>query len=253
VTVGGVPASVTSGGTTDPSGNATIGFSIPNVAPGSQPIVVADGTSSAVASGTFLATAIPRPQTAIGEIVGVAHTRAGAASSALHIRLVGSRPAGVVTVVLRSSSRTGVLAVSRRGPWRRTLSLTLPAAASESAPFYSRETLAGVATISAAGNAAVGGFQETVTAAAPARLQVRPAHLEVARGTTGAVTSVVLDRYGNVSRAAAVWTSPAPAIAGISASRGTVVMVRGVHVGHTVVVARWKRFHASVIVIVTRS
>ena len=53
VTVGGTPAPITSGGTTDASGNATVHFTIPSVATGTQAVVVSDGTNSATSPTGF--------------------------------------------------------------------------------------------------------------------------------------------------------------------------------------------------------
>jgi LmbE family N-acetylglucosaminyl deacetylase len=253
VTVGGVPAQVVSGGTADATGSATVGFSIPNVAPGSQAIVVSDGTNSAVGGARFLATAPRRPPAAGAEIVGVPRIRAGAASSALHVRVLGPHSTGAVTLLLRSSSRTGVLATSARGPWVRSLRLRIPTSVADSSSFFSRETIAGVATISATGNATVVGFRETVTPAAPVRLRVRPRYAATPLGRTVTITSVVLDRFGNVSRVNAAWTTSPAGVVGLSVLRGPVTTVRGLRIGHAVVAARWRRFHGSATVTVTRS
>jgi hypothetical protein len=53
VTVGGTAATITSGGTTNSSGAATVNFTIPSVATGSQAVVVSDGTSSATSPTSF--------------------------------------------------------------------------------------------------------------------------------------------------------------------------------------------------------
>ena len=61
VTVGGVTAPITSGGTTDASGNATVHFTIPSVATGTQAVVVSDGTNSATSPTGFSVSAVSPP------------------------------------------------------------------------------------------------------------------------------------------------------------------------------------------------
>jgi hypothetical protein len=53
VTVGGVAAQITSGGTSDPSGASTIRFAIPSVAAGPEAVVVSDGTHSVQSATSF--------------------------------------------------------------------------------------------------------------------------------------------------------------------------------------------------------
>jgi hypothetical protein len=53
VTVGGVAATITSGGTTNASGTAKVSFTIPSVASGTQAVVVSDGASSATSPTGF--------------------------------------------------------------------------------------------------------------------------------------------------------------------------------------------------------
>jgi len=52
-------------------------------------------------------------------------------------------------VTLRSSSTGGAFSLSPAGPWSPTLSVTIPAAASDSQPFYYRDALAGSPTLTA--------------------------------------------------------------------------------------------------------
>jgi LmbE family N-acetylglucosaminyl deacetylase len=57
VRVGGVSATIGSGGTTDGSGNATVSFTIPSLPVGAQQVVVSDGTNSATSPAVFTVTA----------------------------------------------------------------------------------------------------------------------------------------------------------------------------------------------------
>jgi hypothetical protein len=53
VTVGGTSASITTGGTTGTNGATTVTFTIPAAPPGSQAVVVSDGTNSATSTTNF--------------------------------------------------------------------------------------------------------------------------------------------------------------------------------------------------------
>ena len=56
VTVGGAPATITSGGTTNANGASTVTFAIPRVPAGAQTVVVSDGTNSATSPTSFTVT-----------------------------------------------------------------------------------------------------------------------------------------------------------------------------------------------------
>jgi len=83
--------------------------------------------------------------------------RVGAPSAALTIQrqraddgapiAVGTAPA--LGVTLRSGSTGGAFSLSPAGPWSATLSVTIPAGASDSQPFYYRDALAGSPTLTA--------------------------------------------------------------------------------------------------------
>ena len=60
---------------------------------------------------------------------------------------VGTAP--VLGVTLRSSSGGGAFALAATGPWSPTLSVTIPAGASDSQPFYYRDAFAGSPTLTA--------------------------------------------------------------------------------------------------------
>ena len=56
VTVGGTSATITSGGTSDASGHASITFTVPTIPAGSKAVVVSDGTNTATSGTNFTVT-----------------------------------------------------------------------------------------------------------------------------------------------------------------------------------------------------
>jgi hypothetical protein len=99
VTVGGVAAQITSGSTTNPRGNASIRFVIPNVATGSKAVVVSDGANT-VTSATSFSISGAAPSTNLGVAVrcpGSARIRRRYTCSA---RVVNYGPRPAVAAVL---------------------------------------------------------------------------------------------------------------------------------------------------------
>jgi hypothetical protein len=142
---------------------------------------------------------------------------AGATAGPLTVQL---KTGGVVTnatadtpVELSTTSTKGQFATSPSGPWSPVLDLLVPAGGS-SVSFYYQDTVAGTPTISAtlAGQAPATQV-ETVVAAAPVHLQLKPRSVTVVGGTKHLFAAQVSDQFGNPSTAPVTWAL-APAALG---------------------------------------
>ena len=106
---------------------------------------------------------------------------AGAPSAQTSLALVTSTGApqaatAPVTASLASSSSQGGYSLGPNGPWTATITVTIPAGASASPPFFYRDTLAGQPELRATTPAATSVTQvQTVVAGPPASLRIAPA------------------------------------------------------------------------------
>jgi LmbE family N-acetylglucosaminyl deacetylase len=92
VTVGGLPATVTSGGTTDAAGASTVIFTMPAISGGPEPVVVSDGTSTLMSTTSFGITPTLAGLSPVSGVVGSTATISGAgfqASRALTVKVGG--------------------------------------------------------------------------------------------------------------------------------------------------------------------
>lgn len=158
---------------------------------------------------------------------------AGATAGPINVQLeTGSvvTPASVDTpVTLTTTSAKGLFSTSPTGPWTSTLTVTIPAGTTSSA-FYYQDTVAGTPTISAAIAGQPAATQvETVTAAAPVKLTVKPRAVVVVGGTRQPLTAEMVDKFGNTSTAPVTWSLSSPKF-------GTVTPATG---GSTTFAASW--------------
>jgi hypothetical protein len=151
---------------------------------------------------------------------------AGTPSAAIALSLLNARgqPQGALTplpVTLSSSSLQGTFSTSPTGPWTPTLSLTIAAGASASAPFYYLDTRAGAQTLTASAPGATSGTQVVTITPGPAiSLAVTPATASVRARDTRQFSAFGVDSFGNRFPVSATW-SLAPS------ARGTLAPTAG--------------------------
>jgi hypothetical protein len=97
VTVGGNPASIISGGTTDSNGNATVTFTIPAAPNGAEAVVVSDGTSSATSATNFTVNA---------SATGLSPTSGTVGATGVTITAQGFKASHALTVTVGGSTAT---------------------------------------------------------------------------------------------------------------------------------------------------
>ncbi len=137
---------------------------------------------------------------------------------------VTSGPA--LTVTLRSSSVSGTFATSPLGPWTTMLALTV--APGVPGTFYYRDTLAGVATVTAAAVGATAGTQTVTVVAGPAaRVTIEPGSVAVRVRTVRTYVGRVTDAFGNTVAARLAWSVSPPSLGTIRASGGSARLTAG--------------------------
>ena len=149
---------------------------------------------------------------------------AGVPSVPLELSLASAitRP---VAVKLRSSSSAGTFSTSAAGPWTSTL--TLSASPGTIVAFSYRDTLAGVARLTATASGTTQAVREvTVVAGAATRISVTPASREVP--TRGEITfaSAALDEFGNPTQANLTWSVTPTALGTFDRGQGGTVTFR---------------------------
>ena len=249
LTVGGVAAQITSGGTTNSSGAATVNFTIPALAAGTRAVVVSDGTNSASSPTGFTTLA---GGAGGGVIVGPSRVVAGAVSAPLHLLIRTPLSRSMVVMVVRSSSRNGLLAGRPRGPWVRTLTVNIAPGAMSSAPFYWRETRAGIVTITATTGAIVIRRTASIVAAAPTRLIIRPSRLRLVVRRFSVLRAVVLDRFGNATPVTGKWTVSRVGEVRLSAVHARMCTAHALTIGVVSVTVAWRSFRGRAVIAVVR-
>ena len=215
-----------------------------------EPVTVTATHGSLVARRTIVI--VPPVGGGLGTISGVGRVVAGTSSGPRNVRLW--TPAGVNPVVMtvRSSSRHGVVSMSPTGPWTRSLKVQIAPGAIYSTPFYSRETTAGVAMLTATYGSTVIRQGEAVRAAAPVRLLITPSALRLALGKSFMLTAFTRDRFGNMVSVAPRWGLSAGGRVHISSVHRHAPSVRGVRVGSVHVTATLGAVRGRSLIIVVR-
>ncbi len=158
-----------------------------------------------------------------------AGTTAGPINVQLQTGNVATPASADTPVTLTTTSTKGQFSTSPSGPWTSTLTVTIPAGSTSTA-FYYQDTAAGTPTISAAIAGQPAATQvETVTAAAPVKLTVKPRAVVVVGGSRRPLAAEVVDKFGNPSTAPVTWSVSSPKF-------GTVTPATG---GSTTFAASW--------------
>ncbi len=104
-----------------------------------------------------------------------------------------------VVVTLSSDSPRGAFASAPEGPWGPTLTVTIPAGASTSPPFYYRDTRAGSSVISGSAPGYSTATQEQTILGGPAvAVRIDPPAVTVIAGATEELTVQGVDAFENV-------------------------------------------------------
>ena len=159
VTVGGVSAAVTSGGTSGSNGSSTVQFTVPAVPNGAQAVVVSDGTNSATSATAFTVVAAlsVSPGSGASGTTGVTLTGTGfIAGRTVSVTFGGS------ALTISPSSPT----VSATGGW--TATFTVPASSTGNQTIAATDS--GGATASTTFNVTASLTVTSPTAANPAKL-----------------------------------------------------------------------------------
>jgi prepilin-type N-terminal cleavage/methylation domain-containing protein len=168
IKVGGQTATVTSGGTSDASGNVNATFTIPaGLAAGPYSVTVSDGLDTVTSGTQFTVTPPPHLVFTSTAVTGVASATATLGPITVQEQDAGNNPviapAGG-TVVNLSSNSTGTAVFSTTSGGAAVTQVTIPAGSS-SVSFYYGDTKAGTPTITAASAGVTSGTQaETITA-----------------------------------------------------------------------------------------
>jgi hypothetical protein len=117
--------------------------------------------------------------------------------------------------------------------------VTIARGAIYSTAFYSRETVAGVATLTATNRTSVIRRYESVVPAAAVRELITPASLRLAVGRSYTLTATARDRFGNRTRVAAKWSLSSPGDVHLSSTHTRALIVRALKVGSVHVTASW--------------
>jgi hypothetical protein len=151
---------------------------------------------------------------------------AGTPSAALGLTLLNARgqPQAALTpllVTVRSSSPQGTFSTSLSGPWSPALSLTIPAGASTTEPFYYLDTRAGAQTLTASAAGVTSGTQAvTVLPGAPVSALITPRSTAVRVRATEKLTVLAADSFGNRFPVLASWSLAPKARGTLSPSVG---------------------------------
>jgi hypothetical protein len=127
VTVGGIAAAVSSGGTTNTSGGSTVIFTIPAVAAGAQPVVVSDGSDSATAPFTVVTGSSPPA------VSGLSPT-SGQVGSSASVTASGFLAAHALTVTVGGSAATISAGGTTGSGGGATVTFTIPNVAAGAQP-----------------------------------------------------------------------------------------------------------------------
>ena len=152
---------------------------------------------------------------------------AGAPSAQTSLALVTSTGApqaatAPVTASLASSSAQGGYSLGPNGPWTATITVTIPAGASASPPFFYRDTLAGQPELRAMTPAATSVTQvQTVVAGPPASLRIAPARASLAPHRSHGFSVGGADAFGNPVTEKATWNVVPARLATVTPKAGT--------------------------------
>ncbi|HZO62053.1 MAG TPA: hypothetical protein VFB35_03650 [Gaiellaceae bacterium] len=157
-----------------------------------------------------------------------------------------------LTVTLTAASPRGQFSLSQAGPFTPTLTLSIPAGATSTGPFYYVDTRAGSETITASAPGVTSGTQsETVLPGSPVSMTVTTTARTVAAGGTATLTAAGLDQYGNAVPVSAAWTVDPAGLGTIRPAIGpSVTFTAGPKGGRGIVTATGSGFTASTPLIV---
>ena len=188
----------------------------------------------------------------LGRLQGGGARVAGVASAAMTTRVWAPVSGHPQSFTLHSSKNTGRFSLTPNGPWTSTLHVSIPVGQVVSAPWYSRERVAGTTVITAVAGATTITRSVHIAAAAPVRLVILPHPLRMAIATPARLQAFLRDAFGNLTRAVVLWTRPLAGTIRLQPLRAWNPLVVGVHPGVTRITARLHAFTATAVVIVTR-
>jgi hypothetical protein len=126
-----------------------------------------------------------------------------------------------VAIALTSSSEQGAYSLGPGGPWTATITVTIPAGANASPPFFYRDTRAGQPQLRATTPAATTVTQvQTVVAGPPASLHIAPARATLSPHRSHGFSVSGADAFGNPVTEDATWNVTPSRLATVKPATG---------------------------------
>ena len=184
------------------------------------------GTPNGITAFAGAGTSPPPPVTGtLGFNPAAESLTAGTPSGAVTVGSSVAAPSGGLSVSLHTSSAGGGFATSAAGPFTSTLTVPVPAGATQSGAFYYRDTAAGSWSVTAAASGWISATMAATVAPGPlASLGVTPPSATVNAGSSVTFSAGGHDQFGNPVAVSPAWTTTAPGT--LSAPSGTTTSFR---------------------------